>query len=32
MLFKKVLDEFNRKPNKTWEDKGSKSYNRSMKS
>ena len=29
---KKILDEFNRKPNKTWVDKGNEFYNRSMKS
>ena len=32
MLFKKILDEANGKPNKIWVDKGSESYNRSMKS
>ena len=32
MLFKKHLDESNRKPNKLWVDKGSEFYNRSMKS
>ena len=32
MLFKKRLDESNRKPNKLWADKGSEFYNRSMKS
>ena len=32
MLFKKRLDESNRKPNKLWVDKGSEFYNRSMKS
>ena len=31
MLFKS-LDDFNRKPNKIWADKGSESYNRPMKS
>ena len=30
--FQKILDESNRKPNKIWVDKGSKFYNRSMKS
>ena len=30
--FQKTLDESNRKPNKIWVDKGSKFYNRSMKS
>ena len=30
--FQKTLDEINRKPNKIWVDKGSKFYNRSMKS
>ena len=30
--FQKVLDDFKRKPNKIWVDKGSKFYNRSMKS
>ena len=30
--FQKVLDEFNRKPNKIWTDEGSKFYNRSIKS
>ena len=29
--FKKILDESNQKPNKTWPHKGSKVYNRSMK-
>ena len=29
--FHKILDELNRKPNKIWEHKGSKFYNRSMK-
>ena len=29
---KKILDESNHKPNKTWVDKGKKFYNRSMKS
>ena len=29
--FQKILDESNRKTNKTWVDKGSKFYNRSMK-
>ena len=28
----KILDEFNRKPNKIWVDKGSQFYNESMKS
>ena len=28
---KKILDEFNRKPNKTWVDKGNEFYNWSMK-
>ena len=32
MLFKKVLKESKRKPNKIWIDKGSELYNRSMKS
>ena len=32
MLFKKILDESNHKPNKTWVDKGSEFYKRSMKS
>ena len=32
MLFKKVLKEFNRKPNKIWVDKKSEFYNRSIKS
>ena len=32
MLFKKILDESNRKPNKIWVDKGKEFYNRSMKS
>ena len=32
MLFKKILDESNRKPNKIWVDKCSEFYNRSMKS
>ena len=32
MLFKKNLKESNCKPKKTWADKGSESYNRSMKS
>ena len=32
MLFKKHLDESNRKSSKVWVDKGSKYYNRSMKS
>ena len=31
-FFQKILDEFNRKPNKIWLHKGSKFYNRSMKS
>ena len=30
--FQKILDESNRKPNKTWVDKGIAFYNRSMKS
>ena len=30
--FQKILDEPNRKPNKIWTDKGSKFYNRLMKS
>ena len=30
--FQKNLDEFNRKPNKIWVDKGSEFYKRSMKS
>ena len=30
--FQKILDESNRKPNKTWVDKASEFYNRSMKS
>ena len=30
--FQKILDEFNRKPNKSWEDKSSEFHNRSMKS
>ena len=30
--FQKFLDESNRKPNKIWADKGSKFYNRSLKS
>ena len=30
--FQKILDESNRKPNKIWIDKGSKFYNRLMKS
>ena len=30
--FQKILDESNQKPNKIWVDKGSKFYNRSMKS
>ena len=30
--FQKISDESNCKPNKIWEDKGSKFYNRSMKS
>ena len=32
MHFKKILDNSKRKPNKIWVDKGSKFYNRSMKS
>ena len=32
MLFKKNLDESNRKPNKRWVNKGSEFYNRSMES
>ena len=32
MLFQKSLDVSNRNPNKIWVDKGSKFYNRSMKS
>ena len=32
MLFKKILDESNPKPNKTWIDKGSEFYNKLMKS
>ena len=32
MIFKKILDGSNRKPNKIWVDKGSEFYNRSMKS
>ena len=32
MLFKKILDDSKRKPNKIWVDKGSEFYNRSMKS
>ena len=31
-MFFKNLDETNRKPNKIWVDKGSRFYNRSMKS
>ena len=31
-LFKKMLNEWNRKPNKIWVDKGSEFYNKSMKS
>ena len=31
-VFQKTLDEFNRKPNTIWVDKGSEFYNRSMKS
>ena len=31
-VFQKVIDESNRKPNKIWVDKGSKFYNKSMKS
>ena len=30
--FQKILKESNRKPNKIWVDKGSKFYNRSIKS
>ena len=30
--FQNILDESNRKPNKTWVNKGSEFYNRSMKS
>ena len=30
--FQKILNESNRKPNKTWVDKGSEFYNRSIKS
>ena len=30
--FQQILDEYNRKPNKIWVDKGSKFYNRSVKS
>ena len=30
--FQKILDQSNRKPNKTWVDKGSEFYNRSIKS
>ena len=30
--FQKILDELNRKPNKTWVDKGSEFYNTSIKS
>ena len=30
--FQKILKESNRKPNRTWVDKGSEFYNRSMKS
>ena len=32
MHFKKIVDNSKRKPNKIWVDKGSKFYNRSMKS
>ena len=32
MLFKNILDESNRKPNKMWVDKSSEFYNRSIKS
>ena len=32
MLFKKILDDSKRKPNKIWVNKGSEFYNRSMKS
>ena len=32
MLFKKILDESGRKPNKIWVDTGSEFYNRSIKS
>ena len=32
MLLKKILDESNCKPNKIWVDKGSKFYNKTMKS
>ena len=32
IFFQKILDEFNREPNKIWVHKGSKFYNRSMKS
>ena len=32
MISKKTLAESNRKPNKTWVDKGSEFYNKSMKS
>ena len=31
LLFKRFLKEFNKNPNKVWVDKGSESYNRSMK-
>ena len=31
-VFEKILDESKHKSNKTWVDKGSKFYNRSMKS
>ena len=31
-VFQKILDESNRKPTKIWPDKGSKLYNRSLKS
>ena len=32
MFFKKFFDDFYRKPNKIWVDKGSKFYNRAKKS
>ena len=32
MLFIKALDDYDRKPNQTWVDKGCEFYNRSMKS
>ena len=32
ILFKKIVNEFNRKANKKWVDKGSEFYQRSMKS